>query len=270
MLLLRIFICTWVCFAALPLQAQLVVDAGPDAALCTGTPSVTIGGAPTASGGTAPYTYSWSPAASLDNPSSANPTASPAVPTTYTVTVTDSTGAILSDSVKVGIYPAPNVDAGSDVTINEGETVTLNATGGVSYFWWPSYRIKYADSPNPDVEPVVTTTYYAGIIDANGCVGYDSLTVFVTPGRELYFYNTFTPNGDGDNDRWYIGKISKYPDNKLEVYNRYGRLVFVATPYLNHWDGSNFGEELPTGTYYYIFDPGNGEGPYKGSVTIIR
>lgn len=249
---------------------QLAVDAGPDASLCTGGASSAIGGGPTASGGTAPYTYSWSPADGLSDPTIPNPIASPTVTTTYTITVTDNAGATLSDEVTVGLYPPPVVDAGTDVTINEGERITLNASGGVSYFWWPPYRIRYANTGTPDVEPIVTTTYYVGIIDANGCVSYDSVTVNVTPNDDLYFYNTFTPNNDGENDRWYIGNISKYPDNRLEIYNRYGKMVFVAAPYLNHWDGRNFGEELPTGTYYYIFDPGNGDKPVKGSVTILR
>ena len=62
-----------------------------------------IGGTPTASGGTPLYTYSWMPTTGLDNASIANPTASPAVNTTYTVTVTDSKGCTDSDDVTVTV-----------------------------------------------------------------------------------------------------------------------------------------------------------------------
>ena len=79
-----------------------LADAGADAVIISGD-SVVIGGTPTASGGTPTYTYSWTPISDLDNASFANPTASPAVNTTYTVTVTDSNGCTDSDDVTVTV-----------------------------------------------------------------------------------------------------------------------------------------------------------------------
>jgi len=75
-------------------------DAGADWQIIQGG-SVVIGGSPTASGGTPPYTYSWTPTTGLNDPGIANPTASPAVNTTYTVTVIDSMGCTDSDDVTV-------------------------------------------------------------------------------------------------------------------------------------------------------------------------
>jgi gliding motility-associated-like protein len=250
--------------------APVTANAGPDAGICPGSDPPVIGGAPTASGGTPPYSYSWSPGAGLSNPSIANPSASPTVTTTYTVTVTDNNGNADNDVVTVSIYSNPVISVSPDVTIDEGQTITLHVTGGIIYYWWPTDWMLYSQSANPDVEPLSTITYHVGVVDEHGCADYDSVTVTVIPGEKLFIYNTFTPNGDGENDTWYIGNIFKYPDNKLEVYNRYGKQVFVAAPYINHWDGKNFGEELPDGTYYYVLEPGNGEPPYKGSVTIIR
>lgn len=252
------------------MSAQVTADAGPNTGICPGGQPPVIGGAPTASGGTPPYVYSWSPPTGLNNPSIANPTASPTVTTTYTVIVADSNGNTDSDVVTVSQYSSPVVDAGPDQTIDEGQTITLHATGGIIYYWWPDTWMRYSQSADPDVEPLQTITYHVGVIDENGCANYDSVTVTVIPGEKLFIYNTFTPNGDGENDTWYIGNIHKYPDNKLEIYNRYGKLVFLAAPYLNHWDGRNFGEELPSGTYYYVLEPGDGSPQYKGSVTIIR
>jgi len=77
-------------------------DAGTDAGITAGG-SVVIGGNQTASGGTPPYTYSWTPTTDLNDASIANPTASPAVNTTYTVTVTDSKGCTDSDDVTVTV-----------------------------------------------------------------------------------------------------------------------------------------------------------------------
>jgi hypothetical protein len=88
------------------------VDAGPDHIITSGGSTV-IGGSPTASGGTAPYAYNWAPAAGLDNPSIANPTASSTVTTTYTVTVTDSKGCTGSDNMTVSVQPPPPSGGGA-------------------------------------------------------------------------------------------------------------------------------------------------------------
>ena len=83
-------------------------SAGPNVTIDEGE-SIIIGGSPTGSGGTGPYTYSWTPATDLSDPSSPNPIASPDDTTTYTVIVTDSNGCSDSDSMTVTITsPAPS------------------------------------------------------------------------------------------------------------------------------------------------------------------
>ncbi|KAA3609214.1 MAG: T9SS C-terminal target domain-containing protein [Calditrichaeota bacterium] len=73
-----------------------VVDAGADHFI-TEYQSVQLGASPTASSGTPPFTYSWTPTAGLDDPNSANPVAAPNSATEYTVTVTDAAGCFGSD-----------------------------------------------------------------------------------------------------------------------------------------------------------------------------
>lgn len=77
-------------------------------------------------------------------------------------------------------------------------------------------------------------------------------------------YNGVTPNGDGDNDHLIIDKIERYPNNTVEIYNRWGVKVYSTTGYNNQdnnftgiSDGRatvNKDEKLPTGTYYYILE----------------
>jgi hypothetical protein len=94
----------------------LDVDAGPDRTITSGS-STAIGGSPTASGGIPPYAYNWMPAAGLDNPSIANPTASPTVTTTYTVIVTDSKGCTGNDNMTVSVQsPSPPSGGGGGWT----------------------------------------------------------------------------------------------------------------------------------------------------------
>jgi gliding motility-associated-like protein len=86
----------------------------------------------------------------------------------------------------------------------------------------------------------------------------------------------FSPNGDGVNDVFVIRGISKYPNNKLTILNRWGNVVFEKDNYDNTWDGKSTqgirfgGDELPDGTYFYLFDLGNGEKPYTGFIYISK
>ncbi|MEW6469443.1 MAG: gliding motility-associated C-terminal domain-containing protein [Bacteroidota bacterium] len=242
-------------------------NAGNDTSICVGD-TIQIGSSLNITGGG--ISYSWAPATDISSTSAPRPLVWPAVSTTYTVTITSPVCGTKTDFVTVAVNPLPSVSAGPDVTIMEGQTIVLSGSGASQYYWGPQYYITYQNTANPNVEPPVTTTYYVVGVDANGCVNYDMVTVTVIPTDTLYFYNTFTPNNDGENDTWWIGNIYKYPNNKLVIYNRYGRVVFQESPYQNTWSGREFGQELPAGTYYYILDPGDGKKPYYGSVTIIR
>jgi gliding motility-associated-like protein len=249
-------------------------DAGPYQVFCSSGPvGVTLGGAPTASGGISPYTYQWQPSVSLNNAQAANPLATVTVTTTFTVTVTGSNGESAKDTVTIRLYNY-GIDAGRDTIIKQGQTITLHghANGATHVNWEPSnYNIYNQNSLNPDVFPGVTITYTFSAVYPGGCVLYDYVTVTVIPGSDLFFFNTFSPNGDGANDYFYIGNIEKYPNNVLEIYNRYGQKVFSKTPYQNDWDGKYLNNELPAGTYFYILDTKTDSGgKHHGQVNIIR
>ena len=201
-----------------------------------------------------------------------NPTCSnPIQTTTYTLTATISGCPPKTDVVDVTVIPTPKIDAGINITIQEGETATLNGTGGSVYDWSPKNTLTYPYTANPNAEPTATTTYYLyGADPANKCPAYDSVIVFVEPKDKVVFYNTFTPNNDGNNDTWYIGNIFKYPNNSLEIYNRDGKLLYKTTQYTNSWDGKAYGNALPAGTYFYIMDLGDGNEKYHGTVTIVK
>ncbi|MDF0707753.1 gliding motility-associated C-terminal domain-containing protein [Flagellimonas okinawensis] len=90
---------------------------------------------------------------------------------------------------------------------------------------------------------------------------------FVEPSC-LVVYNEFSPNGDGVNDFFKIDCISRYPGNTLQIYNRWGNIVYQTKSYNNDWDGTPNGramvqpeDQLPVGTYYYVLDLGDGSEP---------
>ena len=93
----------------------------------------------------------------------------------------------------------------------------------------------------------------------------------------LTIYNEFSPDGDGVNDTFVIDCLERFPNNKLEVFNRWGNIVYSKRGYQNDWGGTSNGrgvikasDELPVGTYYYVLDLGNGSKPRVGWLYINR
>lgn len=251
------------------------IDAGPYRKVCPDS-TVQLGASPTASGGTPPISYNWQPSTGLNTTTAQNPRATVRYTTTYTVTATDGDGKSISDTVTIFAWPY-NVNAGADHTIQQGQTITLQGAiyNGYTSFSWvslPSSGMYNTNTLTPDVFPLLTTSFILIGVYPHGCLARDTAIVYVIPSNQLYFYNTFTPNGDGSNDHFFIGNIEKYPDNVLEIYNRYGQKVYNKTGYTNEWDGKYLNEELPAGTYFYVLDPKSPllPGKYKGSVTIVR
>ncbi|MBT8220388.1 MAG: gliding motility-associated C-terminal domain-containing protein, partial [Bacteroidia bacterium] len=72
---------------------------------------------------------------------------------------------------------------------------------------------------------------------------------------DIKIFNAMSPNGDGLNDIFFIANIEDFPNNEINIYNRWGNQVFSTTGYNNkenNWDGTWQGDnDLPDGTYYY-------------------
>ncbi|NUM75189.1 hypothetical protein HUU40_12575, partial [candidate division KSB1 bacterium] len=161
---------------------DLIADAGVDKTICSGASTV-IGGAPTASGGTSPYTYSWTPIDGLDDANLANPTASPTSTTTYTVTVTDDNNNTAMDEVVITVNESPVASAGADLATTSGVSAkiganpTANGAGPFTYNWNPAAGLNSTTVANPIATPSSTTTYEVTVEDANGCIATDQVTV---------------------------------------------------------------------------------------------
>jgi gliding motility-associated-like protein len=139
-------------------------NAGSDRYVCLGG-SVNL----VASGGNS---YVWSPGGQTTS----TITVSPASTTTYTVNVINANGCSASDNVVVSINPLPNVNAGSNnVTICQGTSATLTASGANLYSWSPGGQTTASIS----VSPATTSTYVVTGTNANGCSNTDTVTVNV-------------------------------------------------------------------------------------------
>lgn len=93
---------------------------------------------------------------------------------------------------------------------------------------------------------------------------------------DLVIPEGFSPNGDRVNDYFVIKGLNAYPDNTLTIFNRWGNKVFEAKGYQNNWDGKSTigirigGEELPTGTYFYILELGPDQETRNGYIYLNR
>jgi gliding motility-associated-like protein len=163
------------------------------------------------------------------------------------------------------------VDAGPDQQIAYGETTMLTGiTSVTSFIWSPNDAIAGIKTLNPKVNPVETQTYFL-TGDSLGCSFSDAVTIKV--GYKLEITNSFTPNNDGSNDTWMIPGLVNYPNCLVEIYDRWGQLVFTATGYNDEkaWDGKKNGKALNESTYYYVIHwRDNDDNVSRGTVTIIR
>ena len=82
--------------------------------------------------------------------------------------------------------------------------------------------------------------------------------------------SAFTPNGDGVNDSWNAEALRKYPNGTIQIYNRWGALVFTTSTSTPIWNGELNKKPLPTGTYYYVIITNTNNETLNGSITIVR
>ncbi len=200
----------------------------------------------------------------------------------YNVTVVDDSGCInhVNDIVVMEaaegfltIYP-------TDTTINLGQTVQLTETlvpyGDTAintYSWTPFTGLSCIDCASPVVNTYAASTTYTLAITYNGhCIVSNTAIVNITGQLPVFIPDVFTPNGDGNNDIFYVYGTEILSVDLL-VFNRWGEKVFEAHNQFDGWDGRYKGEPAPMGVYIYEATIHGLDGQTifkKGSVTLVR
>ena len=182
-----------------------------------------------------------------------------------------SNGCLDTASQIIKIHPTPTLNLGPNLTVLAGGTKQITpvsiSANVVSYLWTPATYLNNPTIPNPVSTPFADVLYTLRVTSDSGCTA--KADIFVKVLLAPVVPNTFTPNGDGVNDRWEIKFLDTYPGATVEVYNRYGQPIFNVKNY-QPWDGKLKGIDLPVGTYYYVVNPRNGRTVQTGYVTIIR
>jgi gliding motility-associated-like protein len=202
------------------------------------------------------FQYFWSPASYLSNPAIENPIANPPVTTPYTLKVSDKICKNDSSfSVTITVLSAPTVKATKSNDLNcEKPFAQLKASGATTYTWLPAYALSNDSIANPVANPAFTTTYYVYGKDSSICAGKDSVIVIADfKNHGIIFPNSFTPNGDGNNDCFGIKYYRDIQNLEFIIFNRYGFAVFKTNNPNDCWDGNYKGKPASPGSYvYYI------------------
>lgn len=220
----------------------------------------------TATNGVGAYTYSWDNAPGTSSISGLSAGI-------HTLTVTDANGCTADRTFELENEGLPVTVTSQNPSITEGDSVQLNATGGITYSWSPAEDLSCTTCANPYASPAQTTVYTVTASNADGCSGSASITVKVVfDCPEVFVPTIFSPNGDGQNDE--IGVMSGcITDMVFIIYDRWGEKVYQATDPNDSWDGNIGGSMAQSGAYVYKLNAVLKDGQHinqGGSITLIR
>jgi gliding motility-associated-like protein len=187
----------------------------------------------------------------------------------YRVQVTDQHQCVSADSIHISQYAAaPQGFLPSDTSVCLVRGGTLIPRGDFAQYSWST------GETSRSILVKTAGLFTLQVVDQQGCVGMDSINVTTKDCEALLvFPNAFTPNNDGLNDVFRL----KYPgivaDYHLQIFNRWGQLVYSGSDPFGGWDGKYQNELEAAGTYVWIVRYNDREGKkqkIEGSVVLIR
>jgi gliding motility-associated-like protein len=208
------------------------------------------------------------------------------------IAVFDNSGCFYEERITITEPDRIEVDLGPDLIVELGDSIILDpiitSQFPVDSFVWsfrPDNRNFYGflgcrDCRDPKVKPLEDAVYVLRVFDENGCEGQDEIFIEVDKNRNVYFPTGFSPNNDGNNDKFiiYIGPGVQAVED-FNVYDRWGGLMFNAknfTPTFGSsggWDGTFNGTECERGIYTYWAKIRFIDGTvltYRGDVTLVK
>jgi gliding motility-associated-like protein len=166
---------------------------------------------------------------------------------------------------------------GSQASIEacEGSSINLSVQGGNTYEWQPCYNL------NTCTEAVVTAlvdsniTYTITATDLNACKDTAQISLKKLPDEnKVYIPTAFTPNNDGLNDKFGVKSDMPLSDFHLNIYNRWGKVIFSSNNQNKKWDGLLNSITLPSGVYVWLLTYKNAQGclnrKLHGTIVLMR
>ncbi len=223
--------------------------------------------------------FMWSPARYLNSPTLQNATATlPPGSYNYTVVVSSSTCVADTGTMHIFVSSAPDLEAGDNQTVAVGTNVQLYAAShqNVTYTWIPAIDSFSCDvCPRPFIDVHQTQTVHVIAENEYGCTREDSvkLSVLECNSKAIFVPNTFTPNGDGLNDKLFVRGGGLRGIEYFRIFDRWGDLVFESHDLNEGWDGTVKGRPGDVATYAYVLVGVCSSGStvqMAGNVTLVR
>jgi gliding motility-associated-like protein len=220
------------------------------------------------SGGTQPYEYQWQDQGSVIGNASRVQNLDEGI---YQLQITDANNCQI-DSLFMITQPSPitvgYTSQGPSCIGNTDGYIDLEVVGGVEpyTFYWGEFTGNL-----PYLDGLMEGSYTVSVTDANSCnYSLGTIVLMDNPEECLRIPNAFSPNGDGTNDTWIIENLELFNNYQVEVFNRWGQVLYIGYPGADPWDGKTTeGKSVPTGSYVYIVNLFNGSEPKSGIVTIV-
>jgi gliding motility-associated-like protein len=153
----------------------------------------------------------------------------------------------------------------------------------IHYYWEPPTICPTNDCSTvtglvPGTYSVLVISQYIGTVTAVAADSVSIQNLIITDNTSpclIEVFNGMTPNHDGHNDYLHIDNIGQYPDNEVDIYNRWGQQLAHITGYDNvdkRWNGTLNGSDVlaPTGTYFYVISLGDKSKPIKGWIELLH
>lgn len=195
---------------------------------------------------------------------------------------TNSSGCANTATQTIVVNPLPVITMPSTITKVVGVPLTIPATYSsnvMSYLWSPAATLSCTNCPQPVATPKFNTRYTVSVVDSNSCRSAGNIQVVVIcKGATIFLPNTFSPNGDGSNDVFYMRGQGLDRVKSLRIFNRWGEIVFEQRDFpvnnpANGWNGKYKGNKPHPDVYIYqveVFCENSEIVRFEGNVALIQ
>ncbi|MCB0637120.1 MAG: gliding motility-associated C-terminal domain-containing protein, partial [Lewinella sp.] len=204
----------------------------------------------------------------------------------YTVTVQDLNGCTFAEELEITQPDSLFLVISDPEPIVLGDSVQILVQSSIDpellqdIKWTHDGSLSCDTCLNPIATPLATANYLVSVVDSNGCPAEARLRIIVDRRRSIYIPTAFSPNGDGNNDYFYIfarpGQVAKI--NHLEIFNRWGESVYyIGNAQPNDptagWDGTFRNQRLNSAVFVYYAEIEFTDGTvelFKGDVILVQ
>ena len=162
----------------------------------------------------------------------------------FYVTTWDDMGCAYIDTIFVPLAPVPSLDILPDTVFCANDVFNFHFPNDDNSYYWTGY------GTSTYIPISFNQVLVLNVVTPDGCIGSDTMELNVVD-CDNDLPNIITPNGDGINDFFIIDDAYSQLGNSIIIINRWGNLMFEASPYLNDWNG----EGASDGVYFYVYYP---------------